>query len=310
VFFSTVIPTIARPTLSRAVHSVLDQDFDVDEFEIIVVNDTGSPLPEADWQGFDCVHVINTNKRTQAVAYNTGASIAKGKFLHFLDDDDWMLPGAFGWLRHLTQQIKDAAWYYGGTQIVDRKGNYIIQLRHHLEGNIFAQVMAGEWVPQQSSLINTEAFFAVGGFNPLLKASEDIDLLRKIMLNGDIAYINEIVSAVGMGIEGSSAPRHLDSFYRQLAREDVINESIAFQRMQQSASSGFWKGRVVRVYLTSMVWNLQHRKWLIAVSRLIHGLSSCLIAGTNIIKKEFWHAILYNYKSRTFARGFRETGTK
>ena len=46
MFSSTVIPTVNRPTLSRAVRSVLQQNFTADDFEVIVVNDSGQPLPE------------------------------------------------------------------------------------------------------------------------------------------------------------------------------------------------------------------------------------------------------------------------
>ena len=94
MFCSTVIPTIGRSTLSRAVCSVLQQSFTADEFEVIVVNDSGSPLPDADWQHSDHVRVLHTNRRERSVARNTGAAIAEGRYLHFLDDDDWLLPGA------------------------------------------------------------------------------------------------------------------------------------------------------------------------------------------------------------------------
>ena len=42
MFCSTIIPTVNRPTLSRAVYSVLQQDFPEDQYEIIVVNDWAS----------------------------------------------------------------------------------------------------------------------------------------------------------------------------------------------------------------------------------------------------------------------------
>ena len=48
VFSSTIIATIGRPTLSRAVGSVLGQTSDA-EFEVIVVNDSGRPLAGFDW---------------------------------------------------------------------------------------------------------------------------------------------------------------------------------------------------------------------------------------------------------------------
>ena len=45
MFCTTVIPTIGRPTLNRAVTSLLEQAFTADDFEIIVVNDSGRLRP-------------------------------------------------------------------------------------------------------------------------------------------------------------------------------------------------------------------------------------------------------------------------
>jgi glycosyltransferase involved in cell wall biosynthesis len=94
MFCSTIIPTINRPTLTRAVMSVLNQDFYAEEFEVIVVNDSGKPLPGMEWMNSDRVRLINTNCRERSIARNTGAAIAKGRYFHFLDDDDMFLPGA------------------------------------------------------------------------------------------------------------------------------------------------------------------------------------------------------------------------
>jgi glycosyltransferase involved in cell wall biosynthesis len=44
MFCSVIIPTIGRTTLDRAILSVLNQDFSQDEFEVIVVNDSGQTL--------------------------------------------------------------------------------------------------------------------------------------------------------------------------------------------------------------------------------------------------------------------------
>ena len=49
------------------------------DFEVIVVNDSGQPLPDMDWQHCPRVRVIDTNRRERSVARNTGAAIAQGK---------------------------------------------------------------------------------------------------------------------------------------------------------------------------------------------------------------------------------------
>ena len=152
VFCSTIIPTINRPTLTRAVNSVLDQNFSAADFEVIVVNDSGQPLPEADWQHRAGVCIINTQRRERSVARNTGAAIAKGKYLHFLDDDDCLLPGALEVFWELDQ-VSDDVWLYGSYQTVDNDGKIIDEFHPGLTGNIFAFLMAGESIPFQLSLI-------------------------------------------------------------------------------------------------------------------------------------------------------------
>ena len=118
---STIIPTIGRATLSQAVQSVIDQQSCSVEFEIIVVNDSGQPLPKMSWMEAPNLQIIDTNHRERSVARNAGAAIARGKYLHFLDDDDRLLPNAFDHFWGLIRQSK-AAMYYGGYRFVDSNG--------------------------------------------------------------------------------------------------------------------------------------------------------------------------------------------
>ena len=124
MFITAVIPTINRATLSKSVYSILNQDFNLAEFEVIVVNDTGHPLPEMEWQHSDRVRIITTQKRERSVARNTGAAIARGDYLYFLDDDDIMMPDAMHAFWELAQ-TSHAEWLFGSYQIVDNDGNLI-----------------------------------------------------------------------------------------------------------------------------------------------------------------------------------------
>jgi glycosyltransferase involved in cell wall biosynthesis len=50
MFCSTIIPTVGRDRLARAVESVLSKKCRPQLFEVIVVNDSGQPLTPAAWQ--------------------------------------------------------------------------------------------------------------------------------------------------------------------------------------------------------------------------------------------------------------------
>jgi glycosyltransferase involved in cell wall biosynthesis len=168
MFSSTIIPTINRSTLSRAVRSVLAQEFSADGFEVIVVNDSGHPLPDMEWQHADCVRVIDTNRHERSFARNTAAALARGEYFHFLDDDDILLPGALMAFWQLSQEAKDAAWLNGSWQTVDNDGRLIEEFHPNLNGNIFAHLVSGEGLPLQASLIKAVEFFGVGGYDPPL----------------------------------------------------------------------------------------------------------------------------------------------
>lgn len=305
IFCSCVISTVGRGTVVRAVNSVVSQSLEGGGFEVILVNDSGKPLPDQGWERSDRLQVIHTNRCERSAARNTGASIARGCYLHFLDDDDWIADGAYQRLWELSQTT-DAKWLYGRTQLLDRQDQATIVLKHELQGNCFAQAMAGEWIPLQSSMIERKAFWKVGGFNPLLSGPEDIDLQRRILLESDIAETPNLVAYVMRGEQGSTTDYLQHSRLSRWAREGILNSQNTFQRMHASASSPFWRGHMVRVYLTSMIWNLQHRRLLTAVSRAAFGMISMLSAWKNAGRKNFWLSVFRSYKSLTFKRGIEE----
>jgi hypothetical protein len=303
VFCSTIIPTIGRDLLNRAVESVLAQDFTRGDFEVIVVNDSGRSLAPADWLQSPRVRLVETQRCERSIARNTGAALARGKYLNFLDDDDWLLPGALDhWWRQVEQ--REAGLVYGGTQLVDRAGNPIISLVHDLPGNCFVQVMAGEWIPLQASLIKKDVFFAVGGFHPMVIGAEDIDLLRRLALVSNFSGTDTLVACVGMGVEESSTDYVRSIHVARWAREEILNKPGVWGRLQDGANSSYWRGRIVRTYLTSAVWNLTHKRLWTAVSRGIFAASGLVHAAGHMGRREFWAALLRQHESQAFLRGF------
>lgn len=299
MFSSTIIPTIGRSTLSRAVCSVLDQTLERDDFEVIVVNDSGKPLPQADWQQSRRVRIIETNRRNRSVARNTGAATARGAFLHFLDDDDWVVADALRtfWELHRTS---DAGWLYGASRLVDSSGRLFEELDLGMSGNVLAQVMAGEWIPLQASLIKSEVFFAVGGFDPLMPVGQDKDLCARVAAASTFASTPTTVACILRGVGWKSSTdyaRARESGYR--SREKLLGTPGVLSRMRSSASSGYWQGRVFRVYLISLLWNSQHNNILTALSRMTFAAASFVLAGRHVLSPDYWRALTTPHVSRT-----------
>jgi glycosyltransferase involved in cell wall biosynthesis len=287
MFSSTIIPTINRQTLSRAVLSVLDQDFTQADFEVIVVNDSGRPLADADWQKSPRVHVVNTNHRERCAARNAGAAIAIGQYLHFLDDDDVLLPGSLQAFWEVSQREPQADWLYGWWMSVDNNGNQVEIFTPELSGNIFHLLVCGESLPLQSSLVKADSFFSVGAFDtdPLIIGVEDRDMGRRLALYSDVAHVKAIVAQVRAGEVGSTTNWKAIASGDQWGREKALQKSQTFERLRKSPMDSFWRGRVSRAYFASGVWNLKRRHLLMALSRFVMGVA---ITGFYFFHLPYW----------------------
>jgi glycosyltransferase involved in cell wall biosynthesis len=289
IFFSYIIPTIGRKSLTDAVQSVLMQDSPHAEFEVIVVNDSGSPLYKSDWQLSRRVHIINTNKCERSFARNSGAAVARGRYLAFLDDDDWVLPGALNAFWELGNRHPNAAWLYGGIQIVDEHRKILAEINSSLKGNCFAQIMGGAWAPIQASMIESRAFYQVGGFSPFICGTEDEDLCRRIAFHGDFANTPETVACLFRGQTWNTSTNYQrapeDTKY---SRDLILSKPGAFQRLWKSAKSGYWRGRILRVYLSTVTWNLKKKRFFTALSRFLYSTAFLGLSITQLFSHEYW----------------------
>ena len=304
LFCSTIVPTVARDCLNETVDSVLSQQWSVGDaeqlHELIVVNDSGKPLRPAQWHSDPRVTIFNTNQRERCVARNFGAAAAKGTYLHFLDDDDLLLPGALQAFWHAAQG-NSAEWIAGATEIANRERLVEKIIRHNLPANCFVQAVAGEWVPLCSSLMKADRFFEVGGFTPTFEGAEDVDFWRKYALIGTASFFDTPVARIHMGVENSTTNYAIQAERSHRLRERLLDNADALQRMVATADNGYWYGRISRAYLTSALWNLRHRRPVVALSHFGRGVFGGLRAGRQLFSADFRRAILHPYQSMSFA---------
>jgi glycosyltransferase involved in cell wall biosynthesis len=248
-------------------------------------------LPQADWQRSDRVQVITTNRRERSIARNTGAALAAGEYLCFLDDDDWLLPNALIDFQVLARAARGAVWLCGGLQVVDETGACNAKIDPNLNGDCLAKTVGGAWAPIQSSLVKAETFFKMGGFDPAICGTEDLDLARRCALQGDFATTTTAVACLLRGRAWATSTNYLRAPEDTLrSRDGILNETNVFRRLLRSAPTSFWRGRILRVYASTTVHNLRHWRLSRAVSRGIFGFIWLTLATRFVVSPDFWRA--------------------
>jgi glycosyltransferase involved in cell wall biosynthesis len=95
-FFSIIIPLYNREkTISRAIESILNQTFQ--DFEVIIVDDCSNDysakiVHEYKLRDARIKYLKNEINQERCVSRNKGIQIALGKYICFLDSDDYHLP--------------------------------------------------------------------------------------------------------------------------------------------------------------------------------------------------------------------------
>jgi len=202
-----------------------------------------------------------------------------------------LLPGAFKALWSVAETC-NAAWIHGASRLLDKDGKLLTL--HHVEacGNAFADVMAGEWIPLGASLIKSECFFAVGGFDYRLDVCEDKDLCRRVALHGEL--VGTSIPVVNM-IRNRADTTTVYSRANDLSvfsRDNIFDEDGAFDRIWSSAKTSYWRGRLVRAYLTCVLWNLRRWKLARASARTSRAVLGVIYSFKDVASRDFWHALL------------------
>lgn len=291
MMISAVIPTYKREHLLReAVMSVLSQDVPGVETEVIVVNDAQQALSHADWQDIPRVTVVNTHQKERCVARNTGAALARGKYLHFLDDDDTMLPGAYSALLEAADRT-GAAFSFGSYEALIDGCDVVNVVPPIAVGHAYAALVAGMGIPLGAGLLRRDAFLSAGGFDLSFVVMEDMELLQRVSMSNEFTGIDTIVARFRVGGHMlSTTTRGAGSEACRRQREKAFCHPHCLANLTKSLGehpSSALRGSLVRYYFGSAMRNAKEGRALAAISRIGAGLA---LLGPGLAHGRFWAA--------------------
>ena len=190
---SVIIPTYNRRSLlAHAINSVLEQSFK--NFELIVIDDGScdgtKELIEQSFSG-KLIYFKQENKGVSN-ARNRGVKISCGKWVAFLDSDDYWHPDKLK--RQISFLQKNMAIKALQTQEFWRRKDKIVnplQRYSKPQGRIFEESLKVCTISPSSLIISKAVFIDLGGFDEELKVCEDYDLWLRLTFNYRVELLEQ-----------------------------------------------------------------------------------------------------------------------
>jgi LmbE family N-acetylglucosaminyl deacetylase len=204
---SILVRSVDRELLQEALDSVALQTYSNIEVVVVAAQPGHRPLPQR--CGPFPLRLVPTDeslKRSRAA--NKALAEARGDFLLFLDDDDWLMPGHIARLAHVLQRQPNTLAAYTGVALAETNGA--------LMGQAFdlpfdgVRQLAGNLTPIQAVLFRRELLVRGCRFDEALERFEDWDFWLQVAQHAPMVHLPG-VSAVyrihqSSGVHEDSGP--------------------------------------------------------------------------------------------------------
>lgn len=258
---SVVIPCYnAAAFLERAVKSVIKQE--IPGIEIILVNNnstdgTNNIISSIVEMYRNKITIIGTNETVKGAcaARNKGLSLAKHKFIQFLDADDEILPNKLE--RQLELANSTNADIISGTYEFLAPNALIKRRLKRPLSDVWKGLISTQLGITSANLWRKQALIDVGGWDVSLSSSQEYDLLFRL-LKMDKKLIQDYELSCYVHAEDNSVSRSSNVDRTNRIVDNYID--LRFRIKEYLEFKGLFTASVERFYSITLYKNLLYRK--------------------------------------------------
>ncbi|NLB35451.1 MAG: glycosyltransferase [Elusimicrobia bacterium] len=195
-FFSVIIPVYNREKyISKALDSVLSQT--MEDFECIIVDDGSEDSTCEVLKKYrdKRIKILSQKNSGPSAARNRGISEASGRFISFLDSDDWWKKDKLKVTYQAIQERPDIKifhtlerWYRGGVHLNQKK-------KHRPPtGEVFGRALKICSISLSTATIRYDVFEKYGLFDESFPACEDYEFWLRITSREKVHLIEEVLT--------------------------------------------------------------------------------------------------------------------
>lgn len=201
MLLSIVIPVYnLEDYLARCLNSIIHQNYDKNDYEIIIVNDgstDGSQDIIDDYVNrFENISAICQKNSGVSDARNRGLELAKGEYVWFIDGDDWISKDSIAYLAEIA---------------INEKPDYILFGYRRTDQNTTSELNLRDYNVRKSinGYINLESCYAAGVCFYWMKKSiidaQNIFFNKRMKYGEDALFINQL-KVYSINVIASEAP--------------------------------------------------------------------------------------------------------
>ena len=217
---SIICRTLGRPELQQALRSIASQDYP--NIEIVLVDATGKQSIDSAASGDRPLEFVSTGSAlSRSAAANAGLEAAHGKYIQFLDDDDWIDPSHVSQLVNALESSDETAAAYSSTQKTNAAGDSLDYVFREAFDPIL--LMRDNYIPIHSLLFDSALLEHGCRFDETFDIYEDWDFWLQLSQHTNFQHIDSITA-----------------YYREGGDSDT---ALADVRLRYQADTALGKGR-------------------------------------------------------------------
>ena len=244
--------------LHQSVGSILQQEYN--NYEIILVDDGSSDDTRAIAASFPSVKYVYQENAGLSAARNTGIDHCKGKYVIFLDADDWLLPYAMKINSNWLEQNHGSAFVSGAYQYYYENEKRFQEIKRDVINNHFCRLLEGNYIGMHATVLYQRWVFDAFRFDSSLKACEDYDLYLKIARKYPVLHHTELIAVYRIHQSNMSGNVLLMVNYAlqvlEIQKRNLLNddEKICFKKGIQNWKA-YYQEKIYDIVLTQFYEN-------------------------------------------------------
>ncbi len=179
--------------LATAIESVLSQSYK--NYEIIIVDDGSTDGSRSVAEQYPSVRYFYQQNQGLSAARNKGIDVALGKYIVFLDADDWLYNEAISINLEFLTGNRNAAFVSGAHQKINTNDGTSVTVSFNLANEPYQQLLQGNYIGMHASVMYRKWALQEFKFDTSLSACEDYDIYLRITKRYPVIHHQHVIAA-------------------------------------------------------------------------------------------------------------------